>query len=121
MSGQRLWAARYGGTGSDVGEAVAVSPDGTRVYVAATSGNGRVSCGGDVEGTDYATIAYDAFTGARVWAARYSGLAPQHPDAPGDVAVSPDGALVFVSGISDDGCNASDVATLSYEAQLTYR
>ena len=114
-NGRLLWIALGGRGGSDVGTAIAVSPDGLRVYVAGASANGRLSCGGDVESTDYVTVGYDAITGARLWAARYTGLFLQHPDSPTAIVTGRDGASVFVTGTSDGGCNPPDVATLSYE------
>lgn len=114
--GRRLWVARGGRPGGfDVATVIAVSPNGQRVYVAGASDNGRLSCGGDVASTDYATVGYDAVTGARLWAARYTGLFEQHPDSVTGIVAGADGASVFITGTSDDGCHPSDVATLSYE------
>ena len=69
-TGARLWAARYNGPGNggDTAFSVAVSPGGSRVFV---TGGSR----GTRSGADYATVAYRAATGARLWAARYNGPA----------------------------------------------
>jgi DNA-binding beta-propeller fold protein YncE len=90
-SGARLWVRRYNGPGNsrDTAYAVAVSRTGDRVYVTGTS------YGGSATGDDYATAAYDAATGARLWVARYNRTMFDDARA---VAVSPDGGTVYVTG-----------------------
>src|SRR2546422_3591995 len=60
------WVARYNDAENDLDTAssVAMSPDGTTVYVAGAAHN----CLGDCQ---YATIAYDAATGSQQWASFY--------------------------------------------------
>ena len=60
--GTQLWAARFQ-AGGDPYSAVAVSPGGGRVFVTGASFGGRAT------GVDYATVAYSAATGRRLWAA----------------------------------------------------
>jgi DNA-binding beta-propeller fold protein YncE len=102
-TGRRLWVRRYNfaGSGDDFANAVAVSPDGTTVYVT-----------GDSSG-DYATIAYRAVTGRRLWVRRH-GLANRDDDA-SSVAVSPDGITVYVTGSSQAGTSGY-MATVAYSA-----
>ena len=106
-SGATVWSRRYEGPtgGYSSANAVAVAPDGTRVYVTGES-VGRGTAG------DYATVAYRARDGAKVWSARYDG-----PSSDGDlalaVAVSPDGARVFVTGGSEHGADEF-FATVAY-------
>jgi hypothetical protein len=111
-----LWTATFDANGlTDVASAAAVSPDGAQVYVTGRSENGAFSCEGDVIGTVYATVAYEAATGAEQWVGTYSGSSKKDPDAATAIAVAPSGGAVFVSGTSDDGCkSAPDVATLAY-------
>jgi hypothetical protein len=108
-TGAQLWVKRYG-SGSSKPAAVAVSHDGRTVFVTGTSytGSGR--------GYDYATVAYNAATGAQLWAARYDG--PNHQsDAARSVAVSQDGRTVFVTGASYvDEYTFSEYATVAYNA-----
>jgi outer membrane protein assembly factor BamB len=74
--------------------ALAVSPDGLRVYVTGMSNDGTVPFAVDYR---YATVAYDTATGSVVWEAAY------HPagynfTSPFEIAVSPIGDRVFVTG-----------------------
>ena len=106
----RLWVKRYNGTGNntDVAEAVAVSPSGKTVYVTGQSyGTAGV--------VDYATVAYKAATGARLWVRRYNGPTGSLSNVPSSVAVSPDGKKVFVTGTSIVG-QFGDYATVAYNS-----
>jgi WD40 repeat protein len=108
--GPQLWAARYTGPvpGYDIAEDLAVSPDGSRVFVTGLSDGGGTD-------QDYATAAYNAGTGEPVWAARYDG--PGHTyDAARAVAVSPDGSRVFVTGEADEDFPDNDYITIAYDA-----
>ena len=108
--GARLWVARYSGpgNGSSAAWSVAVSPGGTRVFVTGDSQ-------GSGSGLDYATVAYDAATGARLWARRYIGPA-NGDDSASSVAVSPGGTRVFVTGSSQGSGSGLDYATVAYDA-----
>jgi outer membrane protein assembly factor BamB len=89
----RLWTATLPVTSHDVtGNATAVSPDGSTVYVAGTA------VGTSNEGYGE-TVAYNATTGAQIWKAT---LEPGQlfDDGLSSIAVSPDGAAVFVTGFS---------------------
>jgi hypothetical protein len=109
--GARRWASRYNGPANrgDFAYAVAVSPGGRTVYVTGASFAGASS------GNDFATVAYNAATGARRWARRYNG-----PGNGGDqatsVAVSPAGGTVFVAGPSLGGTGQGlGYATIAYK------
>jgi outer membrane protein assembly factor BamB len=107
-TGAQQWAKRYNGAGSIGGEAhsVAVSPSGSTVFVTgeATSGSG-----------DYATIAYNAATGAQQWAKTYNGTANSTDDAH-SVAVSPNGSTVYVTGYTTATTTGEDYGTVAYNA-----
>jgi hypothetical protein len=106
-TGAQRWVQRYKGPGNLVGAAtsVAVSPAGGTVYV--TGGSP-----GATSGEDYATVAYSAATGAQQWLKRYNGPG-NLDDQASQVAVSPSGGTVFVTGGSQ-GLTAEDYATVAY-------
>jgi hypothetical protein len=111
MTGEEIWVARYDGPLSlgDVPRSLAVSPDGSMVFVS----------GGSVTETqaDFATLAYDAATGEEIWFASFDG-----PDSLSDFAysleVSPGGRTVFVTGYSLGLETNSDFLTLAYSLVL---
>jgi len=105
--GDRLWASRYNGPadGSDAAHALGVSPDGSVVFVTGQS-KGEDS-------DDYATVAYDAANGTRLWVARARGIAADYAYA---LAVSPTGAVIFVTGLSWARGSDYDYATVAYDA-----
>ncbi|MGE5288332.1 MAG: WD40 repeat domain-containing protein [Micromonosporaceae bacterium] len=114
-NGAQLWASRYNGPGSGpemhfaLGvQSLAVSPSGATVFVTGGSkGTGKA--------WDYATVAYNAATGARLWVTRYNGPSNGF-DAAFSVAVSPAGATVFVTGTSEGTATSGDAATVAYNA-----
>jgi hypothetical protein len=86
-TGEPDWISRYNGPGDpgrgfdDTATAMAISQDGSRVFVTGNSaGHGTRS--------DYATIAYDATTGTPTWISRYDGPG-SHDDLPTSIVVSP--------------------------------
>ena len=117
-AGAQLWVSRYNGAGngSDGATSVAVSPDGTKVFVTGSSYSGSAT------GGDYVTVAYSAATGARLWVKRYNGPANK-ADRAISVAVSPGGTRVFVTGSSETSTPSvehpgfyDDYATVAYNA-----
>lgn len=95
--GSLIWVSRYNGLADtyDHVEEMKVSPDGNRIFVAGWSASTSPSD----SSSDYLTIAYDSATGARLWEARYAG-APRSIDTVRDLAVSPDGSTIYVTGKS---------------------
>jgi WD40 repeat protein len=106
-SGTLLWAGRYDGPEHtyDSASAIVASPDGTKVFLTGESGGGSA---------DYATIALDASTGARLWARTYDGPV-DGLDQASDIAVGPGGSRVFVTGYSD-ARHGLGSATIAYDA-----
>jgi hypothetical protein len=112
-TGAQLWLASYTDPYNlnDSANSLAVSPDGGTVYVTGESGGES----GGVSSSDYATIAYNATTGAQLWIARYNGPGNGFDDAY-SVVVSPDGGTVFVTGESTGTTPGFDYATIAYNA-----
>jgi hypothetical protein len=107
--GSQLWVKDYNGPGNleDHPQSIDVSPDGTKVFVA---GYSQVSS----SQRDYATVAYEASTGAKLWATRYNGPGNETDEATA-LEVSPDGSTVFVTGFSLDVTTRADFATIAYD------
>jgi hypothetical protein len=108
--GRQLWAQQYaGGAGDNRAYAIAVSPDGTRVFVTGPSDRHRGL-------TDYATVAYNVATGAQEWVSLYDD--PSHDfDIAQAIAVAPDGTRVFVTGNSEGRHGLKyDYGTVAYDA-----
>jgi WD40 repeat protein len=117
-SGQQLWLARYNGPANandspfafGTGKAIAVSPDGTKVFVTGTSTNSN-GIG------SYITIAYNAADGSPAWVSNYS--TPQDSNAT-SLAISGDGQRLYVTGFSalvltTGGAADYDFATVGYD------
>jgi outer membrane protein assembly factor BamB len=105
-TGARQWVTRYNGPADSDNLAVGltVGPGGTTVYVTGSSFSGSAWA--------YATVAYDAATGAQRWAVRESGNGDDNAHA---VAVSPGGGTVLVTGSSYTG-TSTDYFTIAYSA-----
>lgn len=93
---------------------VAASPDGDLVYVTGSS------LGATLQGPgDFATVAYDARTGAQRWLSTY-GTPGHNIEYGSSLGVSPDGRAVYVAGWSwvyvDSTKVTGDVATLALDA-----
>jgi PQQ-like domain len=111
-TGTRLWerASREPMMGEESVPAIVVSPRGGVVFVSGTGSSGRASPYG------YVTAAYDIATGSQLWARTF---APSHTSSSlSALAVSPSGAMVYVTGSSDDlwGARAEYATTVAYRA-----
>ena len=109
-SGAHVWTRRYNGlgNGSDLANAIGVSPDGQEVFVTGESTGSTTSL-------DYATLGYNAATGAHVWTRRYNGPG-DGSDIANALAVSSDGTHVIVTGESSGSTSGTDWATIAYAA-----
>ncbi len=112
-TGAQRWAARYNGPGNalDAGGSLAITPNGRTVIVAGPS-LGPNSGPGSLTG--YATVAYNAATGAPVWTRRTLGFPGIHPLNSQTPAISPDSSTVYVTGNNAGNCCDYDYATVAY-------
>ena len=108
-TGAQRWVKRYNGPGNylDSPTKLAISRTGRTVYVTGFSS-------GVTHSEDYATLAYNAATGAQRWVKRYNGPG-NGTDVAYSVAVSPTRGTVFVTGQSwGSNATAGDCATIAY-------
>jgi len=104
-TGRQLWASRYRPKDSGAGvSGLAVSPDGTTLYLAGTLGQPQL---------EFAVIAYAAATGKQRWLRYYTKVKPGYADS---VAVSPDGKTVYATGSA-----GSAALTVAYGASGTLK
>ncbi len=109
VTGAQLWVSRYDGAahGNDYASEVAFGPGGSTVYV--TGWSIRTS---SIYYYDWATVAYNAATGAQLWVRRHrSGYGTSGASA---LAVSPGGGTVFVTGFSHGATSDDDYVTIAY-------
>jgi outer membrane protein assembly factor BamB len=107
-TGAKLWQATYNGPAndSDFPTQIGVAPDGAKVFVTGWS----VGIGTSF---DFATVAYDAATGAQLWVSRYDNNGAY--EVTHDLVVSSDSQTVYVVGESP-GDIYNDYATVAYDA-----
>jgi WD40 repeat protein len=106
-TGKQRWVRDYQGPGgfNNTAKAIAVSPDGSRVFVAGYRSG--------LDGRDFETLAYSS-AGVRLWRRAYNG--PLHGgDQATAIGVSPGGGRVYVTGFRNEVYNL-DYATLAYQA-----
>ena len=64
---------------------------------------------------DYATVAYNAATGARRWARRFNGPVSKDDEALA-IAAAPGGSRVYVTGFSHERIGHTEYVTIAYNA-----
>jgi DNA-binding beta-propeller fold protein YncE len=108
-TGHELWRTRYDGTvhREDQANAMAVSPDGSKVFVTGYSDRSKRL-------RNYVTLAYGAKTGRERWVRDYQGPGGFNNTAKA-IVVSPDGSRVYVAGYRS-GLDGRDFETLAYSS-----
>jgi DNA-binding beta-propeller fold protein YncE len=111
-TGEAVWGAREAVSAGDaaIPNAIAVSPDGTRVFATGS----RTGTEGIDDFWDYFTVAYNTVTGTKAWSSIYRGPGT-NADVPVDIAVSPGGERVYVTGTSVGVATGRDFATVAYD------
>lgn len=114
-AGAIRWISRYEGLGfraPDRANAIAISPDGETVFVGGMSGQDADGPPFDVD-YRFTTVAYDAGTGAERWEARRAWEGSTMTEV-SDLAVAPDGSLVYATGYAN-GAQNNDMVTVAYD------
>jgi hypothetical protein len=102
--GAQVWVAREAGPGNaeDSSAGIAVSPDGSTVYVATRSA------------ADIVVVARDAATGAQRWAVRTPASGDEQLFAHA-IALSPDGSRLFVTAEVEPDVDTREMLTVAYD------
>lgn len=115
-AGDIEWTARYDGVGNrapDQASALAVSPDGSTVFVTGMSDD--VDSGPPFAvNYGFATVAYDALTGELLWEARKQWEETKF-NSPNGLAIDPTGKYVVVTGQANQ--RQIDFGTVTYDAK----
>jgi hypothetical protein len=123
-AGTELWMARSTGCTANgcssrpwYNNPIAVSPDGSRVFVSSLNYNPQTEIG-------FVTVAYDSVSGEEMWSTRYEAgdLADCFCSPP--VTVNPNGEEVYISGLADfvaavpggTGATTGNATTLAYDS-----
>lgn len=111
VTGLRRWVATYHSPagGDDFATALALAPDGARVYAAGASHGGAADL-------NVALLTLDATTGARAWVAVHDGPASER-DAGTSIALSRDASKVIVAGGVGTGNLEVDGIAVAWRAQ----
>jgi len=110
-TGKQLWARLFSGLGEAYSASMVISPDSSRVFVLGSSRSTTSAL------FSYATVAYDAKTGARQWVKYDPGLSSQlGRTGATSIAIKPDGTAVFVTGENTEANGTGGYSTIAYDA-----
>lgn len=116
-TGAEVWRAALPAAAGARGQALALSADGARVYVAGQAWR-PTTIPPWTNLPDYVVVAYDAQTGDELWRAFHNLGSRNGYDVAYGLAVTPDGARVVVTGISLPSVRLeeADMVTVAYDA-----
>lgn len=108
-TGRERWKTRYDGLthNEDQANAMAVSPDGSKVFVTGFSERSKRL-------RNFVTLAYSAKTGTQRWVRRYQGPGGYNNNAKA-IVMSPDGSRLYVAGYRS-GHVGRDFETIAYSS-----
>ena len=112
-TGQELWSRTWDNhpDATDTAKTIAVAPNGKTVVVAGVTQN----AGNQL---DYVTVAFDVARGRELWSRIHHGLRPGGTDSLNDIAMSPRGDLVYVTGASAGAAEYdADYVTIAYDVR----
>ena len=109
-NGDQEWVGTYSTTSSNIPNAFALSPDGSRLFVAGYTGPL-----GTGHGLDALSVAFDTSTGAQLWSSVFNGRSGRD-DYANAVTVNPAGTKVYVAGAADQRESLGKLLTISYDA-----
>jgi DNA-binding beta-propeller fold protein YncE len=113
--GRELWRTVHDGPGElDNGRAMVVSPDGTEIYVAASS----ETAPGQANDLDFLVAGYDAASGRELFATRWGGAGTGGVDYPMVLATHPDGRLVYAAGQAAGTAKQWDIDAAAIAVQV---
>jgi sugar lactone lactonase YvrE len=109
-TGATRWVASYLGDGSATATSIAVSPDGTHLFVAGQTSTARYRAV-----RHFLTLGYDAGSGRLLWGRqhRWPGRMDSTANA---VTVSPDGGTVYAAGYRTAAGGVEEFVTAAYRA-----
>jgi gliding motility-associated-like protein len=100
--GDTLWQRSYGGTGSDGGYAMQVTPDGGSIVIAYTNSN-NIDVSGNHGGQDFWLVKLDV-SGAIEWQKCYGGSSSETPS---NVLLTADGGYILIGSTSSNNGDVS--------------
>ena len=111
-TGALRWEARRRSRHYDMPTSITVSADGKKVYAAGAAYDGYPV--GSATDSHMVTVAYDAATGAQLWARTWDNR-PDGTDNAKTIAVTRNGKTVVIGGVTTTASDGLDYVTVAYD------